>query len=1099
VSLRLRIEHGQGAGKTVRLPQAGVYTLGRIPQCSMRVLDMKVSKKHCEIHLSESDLTTATLVDLGSTHGCLVNGQPVNKETTLNPGDELRLGMTILRVLSNGEADENLKPDEGREASAGNGKRRGHEATAKQTLPADALVGKELSGYAIEKKIGAGGMGGVYLAEQVSLKRKVALKVLNEKFAADSAFVDQFVNEARAAGALNHPNVVQVYDVGQAAGNYFFSMEVMPGGSIEERVREGDVEWEEGLNWFIDAANALIFAKRREILHRDVKPDNLMLAENGSAKLCDLGLAKKSEVQDLMDQGIIGTPHFISPEAIRRKSDIDHRTDLYSLGCTFFRVFSGKNPFPGQSVKEILLGHLNKPVPHISDVKPDVPHEIDEIVAKLMAKEPDERFQTPEELLRALDKVRTQYHLEAHGIKPGSRKPLIIGAVAAVIAIGVAIFFATREPEVYVQPKTEAEKLADLQKERAAVEGGLLGAVGTAQLALGKLEGEERSGSIETQQNWKKAIWAPLIQRFEERAADWKKTADDWTAQGAKEEDEVIRGYYTEYGGQLAGFAETATTHATELKDYIAERRELESKIDEETKKLRDWGEKALAEHAAKVKKAFDEKKFMDAERLLHPQELKKITDKLEAGEVKGKVKVFKLLDYKDDIVKMLDKHFPGDKDGANRGAKTIEDAVKAIDQDTRAVIEKAQSLLGKDPGPDEYAAAIKALEDFENALPEVTDEDRKFAPRTSAAYVRARNAKIEVAIRDYTKTRQKVIVERYAVDRAKHFKLIHKAWAPRELGGLLRSFELQAAIDQAELTADVMEFPDYKARAKELALAATALKALMTRFQETFDAKEWVDTDFYYTDERGRRKKEKIRGVDARGITWDKDLHTYAEIGPKELLATFLAYDDGDEAVPRFACTPADHVGLGVMAELAGDYDRARRHFETATQNLPADDPRVAMMAARMARHPQERMAAELYLAIRAAERRADAWAAAFEAIMNGDGFSKEDRSQVLSEVAEINKALQLARGNLEQLLSREDLAGTEWGSSVRQNVHPKVAYVGEPLAEAVPPREVPPPKKPGDGDGKDEGKGNGGGDAPPKKPGGAGANGNGNKGPGK
>ena len=133
--------------------------------------------------------------------------------------------------------------------------------------------------YEIIAPLGAGGMGEVYRARDAQIGRDVALKVLSSKFTSDRTFVDQFVNEARAAGALNHPNVVQVYDVGSEGGRYYFSMEFVSGGSLEERLKQsGKADWRDALNWLIDAANALIFAKTKDILHRDVKPDNLMLA-----------------------------------------------------------------------------------------------------------------------------------------------------------------------------------------------------------------------------------------------------------------------------------------------------------------------------------------------------------------------------------------------------------------------------------------------------------------------------------------------------------------------------------------------------------------------------------------------------------------------------------------------------------------------------------------------------------------------------------------------------------------------------------------------------------------------------------------------------
>ena len=155
MSIRVRLEHGQGAGATWRLALPGVYTLGRVPQSSIQVLDMRVSKEHAEIHIGENG--TAVLKDLGSTHGCQVNGQPVNGQVPLKAGDELRLGLSILRVLSDGQADKDATPAAGRTANTGSVPNPAAVETHR-TLPPDALVGKELGGYRVERKVGAGGM-----------------------------------------------------------------------------------------------------------------------------------------------------------------------------------------------------------------------------------------------------------------------------------------------------------------------------------------------------------------------------------------------------------------------------------------------------------------------------------------------------------------------------------------------------------------------------------------------------------------------------------------------------------------------------------------------------------------------------------------------------------------------------------------------------------------------------------------------------------------------------------------------------------------------------------------------------------------------------
>jgi serine/threonine-protein kinase len=553
MGLRVRIEHGQDAGKTFRLPVAGAYRFGRTPQASIQILDMKVSKDHFEIVLQNGTpggaTGPATIRDLGSSHGTLLNAQKVTGDARpLSPGDEIRLGLTVLRVLSDGPGDADAKPTGpppprgattittpspgpaagnapavAADVAAGGGGAaaaagaRPAPTPARRALPPDALVGTTLAGYKILEKVGAGGMGAVYRAEQLSLHREVALKVLAEKLVSDSAFVDQFVNEARAAGQLNHPNVVQVYDVGHAEGRHFFSMEFIHGGPLEGKIQKGQkpgVPWQDALGWFLDAANALIFAEKKGILHRDIKPDNFMLSADGSVKLCDLGLAKKSESADLLAQGIIGTPHFISPEAIRRRTDVDRRSDLYSLGCTFYRLLTGKNPYPAASVKEILLAHLNAPVPRASASVSDLPKELDEVVFKLMQKDPAARFQNAEELWGALDKIRLQFGLEAHGLHPGRAKRIaILAASGGLIAVGVAawLILNPKEPTI-IEKKGDTVIVGNPEADRLLKES-------TASNARLSIENDAiRLGELATA--YANPAWDDIVRRYEELGAD---------------------------------------------------------------------------------------------------------------------------------------------------------------------------------------------------------------------------------------------------------------------------------------------------------------------------------------------------------------------------------------------------------------------------------------------------------------------------------------------------------------------------------------------------------------------------------------------------
>lgn len=1050
------------------MAEAGIYTIGRVPSNSMRILDMKISKQHCEIRVAiENGRTTAVLFDGGSTTGCQLNDQPVpkGKPKRINPGDKLQLGLTLLRVLSEGEADLDAKPVAGRQVDAGavaGAGRTGDEGKTKVTLPADALVGKELAGYQIDRKIGMGGMGGVYLAEQTSLQRKVALKVLNETFAADSAFVDQFVNEARAAGALNHPNVVQVYDVGNAEGHYFFSMEVMPGGSIEDKIKEGPVAWEDGLNWFLDAANALIFAKKREILHRDVKPDNLMIGEDESAKLCDLGLAKKSEVGDLMDQGIIGTPHFISPEAIRRKSDIDHRTDLYSLGCSFYRVFTGKNPYPGKSVKEILLGHLNKPIPRVSEVNRDVPKEIDEIVYGLMRKDPEDRTQSPEELLKELDKIRTKYNLEAHGIKPGSKKPLVIGGVLAAVAIGVAIWFATRPKDVEKRGFTPAEIARQKKAEQGNVANRLGKYVQKAQSDLLDLDRDLLEGNLGPD-NYKRPKWGRLAKSYRDAAAGWQTTLETWQqeAKGKKAQgDEIIRGHYTKQTSELGSvIAKAKSTAGKKIDKVVNDFKATEKQRAEARTNALATAESKIKDYALKLKKALDEKRYVELETSVTNDELGDILKALQVL----KFGEFALLTEKD-INTLLDKHIPkqGDK---SRGEQYVAAAASAVGRSGSMAVETAQVELGSKPGFVEFQKALKALDTWLATVPSALDKAKDKAPRVTAAWGKQKQSISEK--RAYTERRlNKFEFAMLEADRATYFRFLVDLWGPGT--GLLHRFELGVAKDKADKLVAELKHGKYRKLAKTWPAPLAALDTLFQDIRSTFP-NGWTEKHTYWPDRNGKPRKETIKDIDATGIKIGRDTITFAELGARGVLDT-LFFVEGNARLAT--CTPTHHVGLGLLFELAGDYEGATKQYKAA--EMAGDTELNLVIATRTGPAGREKLAADKYLAVVRFLEAQEKFSADSAALLAGDqakpgSLSSDDRGDIITRGEQILRDMASIQAMKHELQEDVKLAITTWGSSIREAPHPRANYAGERLPELpkkpVRPREIPPGK---DGDGK-------------------------------
>ncbi len=260
----------------------------------------------------------------------------------------------------------------------------------------DPLLGSRVGGFEVESLLGKGGMGSVYRARQVSLDRPVALKLLVPYLALDKDFVARFRREARAAAALNHPNLVQVYDFGEHEGTWFYAMEFVDGLSLGDHLRRGQSFTEaECIQIGLQTAAALEAAHAAGIVHRDLKPDNLILASSGLIKVSDLGLARVRDASadsSLTMSGVsLGTPFYIAPEQVRGARDVDCRADYYSLGATLFHLACGRPPFEGETPAVIMSRHLNDPTPWARDPNPDLSEGFAALLFHLMAKNPDER------------------------------------------------------------------------------------------------------------------------------------------------------------------------------------------------------------------------------------------------------------------------------------------------------------------------------------------------------------------------------------------------------------------------------------------------------------------------------------------------------------------------------------------------------------------------------------------------------------------------------------------------------------------------------------------------------------------------------------
>ena len=278
-------------------------------------------------------------------------------------------------------------------------------------------IGRSLKGrYQIDELLGRGGMSAVYKATDPNLKRDVAIKLIHSHFSNDSDFIRRFQTEAASVAALHHTNIVQVYDFDNDGENYYMVMEYIPGGTLQERLdllRKTDEKLpiNRVVHIVLDICEALGYAHEKEIIHRDIKPANIMLDDQGRTILMDFGLVKILNATSHTATGaIIGTARYMPPEIIRNETP-DNRSDLYSLGVTFYQMLSGDLPFHADSVISLMMKHLHDPVPDLSVSNPNIPKKLVQIVNKALEKDQDKRYtsanQMADDLRRFLSTLET--------------------------------------------------------------------------------------------------------------------------------------------------------------------------------------------------------------------------------------------------------------------------------------------------------------------------------------------------------------------------------------------------------------------------------------------------------------------------------------------------------------------------------------------------------------------------------------------------------------------------------------------------------------------------------------------------------------------
>jgi len=277
------------------------------------------------------------------------------------------------------------------------------------------MIGETINNYRITQLLGEGGMGAVYLAEHPFMGRKAAIKVLRREFAEDPGLVERFMNEARAANAIRHPNIIDIIDVGRMpSGIPYLMMEFLEGESLADRIRRGRVDIPEAMDVIMQTTGALAAAHGKGIVHRDLKPDNLFLIPDDSApggirvKVLDFGIAKlRADLSGGMAKtqagSLMGTPPYMSPEQCRGVTEeIDHRTDVYAMGIILYELLCGAPPFVSAGWGDVVLAHLTKPPPPPRSRNPEIPQALEAVILKALAKTVDERYGSASEMRAAL-------------------------------------------------------------------------------------------------------------------------------------------------------------------------------------------------------------------------------------------------------------------------------------------------------------------------------------------------------------------------------------------------------------------------------------------------------------------------------------------------------------------------------------------------------------------------------------------------------------------------------------------------------------------------------------------------------------------------
>ena len=413
----LKVVAGPDRGRELEFGSDQKIVIGRDPRSDLQLADTEISRLHCEINREEDGFW---ITDLNSRNGTKVDGRRIDK-ARLGEGGNIEIGVTSIQldtVVKRPEAptDRFHVPSVGarkRPAAPADEQQR-QEDGAEDLSQEDPFAGRKIGDFKLVNRLGGGHSTYVYKAIQFSKNRLVALKILPPEMAMNKSVMRRFVRGAKSGSQLRHPNIVRILGGGLSDGVYYVWMEYVDGQSLRAAMEGAGgaarVEMNAALDIASQIAEALVLAYEKRIVHRNIKPGNILIGKDGIVKLADLGLAKTIEdsgASDTTDPGtILGTLNYMSPEQIQDAGVVDHRSDIYSLGATLYAMVTGVEPFAAPTTLDVIIRIQKEPVEAPEKRRPETPQAICQIILKAMAKSPDDRYQSPAEMLADLKTAR---------------------------------------------------------------------------------------------------------------------------------------------------------------------------------------------------------------------------------------------------------------------------------------------------------------------------------------------------------------------------------------------------------------------------------------------------------------------------------------------------------------------------------------------------------------------------------------------------------------------------------------------------------------------------------------------------------------------